>query len=183
MEELFVNKTTYDYNLFLALTQVNMTNKSKKKSSKAADIFFSVSLIVFLLAVVIDMILNGDFPWGLIILLVIVLLPLLLVKKFLSAEAMAKRTYRTQKDIADKEVIFLFYEGSFRAVYDISDSTNLIGDIEYYWKEDENYFFLSRDKKAFWVIAKSGFEKGTADEFRLFLQSKPMFTVLRKKTK
>lgn len=40
MEELFVNKTTYDYNLFLALTQINMTNKSKKKSSKAADIFF-----------------------------------------------------------------------------------------------------------------------------------------------
>jgi hypothetical protein len=157
---LFKNTTTYSKKLYDQFTQFH-----NKKFSLSYDLFtiFILILLVYCLIVTIK---NKIFFLAILFTLTLigflvyrVFSPMFLYKKEVSKKAITKeKTFR-----------FYFYDKSFKIREDLKYDTI------YYFKlykvfETKNFFYLYFNKKYSFIVDKSGFTQGTAEEFSKFIK-------------
>ena len=167
MDELFVNEVQLNEKMFIALNKV-----SGIKAKRFPLIVSIFGLILTITLWVLNM-LPDEMKWFMLVFIVILLVNVMLIfMPKIFAKSQAKRQI-AQGDSLCKSIVYSDrMETYMQGISTRHDTINTA----FTWTEDESYFFITKDKFSHHVFDKNGFEKGTADEFRNYLEANSSFT-------
>ena len=171
MDELFVCKTKYDYGMYVRL------NKIARK--KPLIIFISVFCLViaFLVGLQFYKYISHGLSVPVRLYINSIFLILLIIYLFIGPYITALFSQRIYKGVYDNADITV-YSGSIKVDYGSNVLNIDMQQTIIYWFDDDEYFFLSKNKNGktgCYIMQKNGFQKGSADEFRTFLETNSQF--------
>ncbi len=176
MEELFVCKITVNYKYIYSLCKFY-------RKTKLRGTFIGISIwigAIVLICAILGLRVNGQNSSAVIILGIIIMASIGLFYFFILDSIIARYNMkRHYKNILNTQYTFKMYSDMLECISELGKA-ELMFDSVIEWYECKNYFYIP-NKNNVYIIGKNGFEKGTADEFRNYLETKPQF-IREKKT-
>ena len=171
MEELFVCKITVNYKYIYSLCK--LYRKTKLRST-----FIGVSIwigAIVLICAILALRVNGQNSSAVIIFGIIIMVSIGLFYFFISDSIIARYNMkRHYKSILNTQYTFKMYSNMLECISEFGKA-ELMFDSVIEWYECKNYFYIPNNQDVY-IIDKNSFEKGTADEFRNYLETNSSFT-------